>query len=144
MIELVLINQSRKTMPRAFLKKWAKTCALELKKRKIWPKVRGSLELTIVFMDPVPAKKLNQQYRDKNYATDVLSFSTGEGLGELVMCPQVLEKQAKEHGLSFQEETAYMVIHGILHLLGFDHERSKAGAHRMYGIQDQIFARFLK
>lgn len=141
MISVTLVNSSKVPMPKAFLKEWSEACARELRRRKVWPKVKGKLALTVVFLDPPAAKKLNKQYRRKNYATDVLSFSTGEGLGELVLCPQVLQRQAKEHELSFRLEAGYLTLHGILHLLGFDHEQSKAGAHRMYGIQDEVFAR---
>jgi probable rRNA maturation factor len=93
-------------------------------------------------------KKLNQQFRGRDYATDVLSFE-GQGLsddggavlGELVLCMPVIKRQAKEHGLSLNEELGYMVLHGILHLLGFDHERTRAEAARMFKVQDEIFAK---
>ena len=56
---------------------------------------RLNLELSIVFLDSAPAKKMNFQYRQKNYATDVLSFDGDfiEGMGELILCPEVLKKQ---------------------------------------------------
>lgn len=132
---LNLINQSEIPMPR----KWIQQCHdfiakdLKLKNR----------DLTIVFLDPVPARKINKQYRGKNYATDVLSFESqipGE-LGELVLCPQVLQRQAKEHDHSFKAELAYMLIHGVLHLLGYDHEKSAREAAKMFKIQDQLFDR---
>lgn len=104
----------------------------------------GKKELTIVFLDPVPARKINKTYRKKNYATDILSFESDMPaieLGELVICPQVLQKQAKEHDLSFKAELSYMLIHGVLHLLGYDHEKSKSEAKKMFDIQDQLFDR---
>jgi probable rRNA maturation factor len=106
-------------------------------------KISAKRELVIVFLDPIPAKKLNKTYRQKNYATDILSFegATPQDLGELVICPQVLQKQAKEHDLSFKAELAYMLIHGVLHLLGYDHERSATEAKKMFAIQDQLFDR---
>ena len=106
-------------------------------------KIKTSQELTIVFLDSTPARKLNKIYRKKNYATDILSFEGASPLelGELVICPQVLQKQAKEHDLSFKAELAYMLIHGVLHLLGYDHERSATEAKKMFQIQDQLFDR---
>lgn len=118
------------------------------------------LELDLIFLNQNEAKKLNFEHRKKNYATDVLSFTledsfqfprsknkfittinTGEALslGELVMCPQVLKNQAKDHNLKFQEEIHYMITHGLLHLLSLDHERSKNEEDIMFSIQDEIF-----
>lgn len=118
------------------MKSCVRKVSQELKKRQI--RLPPS-ELVIVFLDPLPAKKINNDFRKRNYATDVLSFQNGQGLGELLICPQVIAKQAKEHGLGFNQELAYMILHGILHLLGFDHEKSKAGAKKMFRLQDEIF-----
>lgn len=126
-------------MPR----KWVKTC-LELTQKELFKKKMKIHQesLTVVFLDSAAAKKMNQKFRGKNYATDVLSFAGDqESLGELIMCPQVLTKQAKEHGHSFKAELGYMLIHGVLHLLGYDHEKSKKEATVMFQIQDQVFDR---
>lgn len=131
----ILVNQSTVPMPKVFLKSWTKKLERELKRWKL--EVDG--ELTIVFLNPVEAQKLNRQYRKRNYPTDVLSFLDHEGLGDLVICPQVVAKQAKENQHSFKDELGYMVVHGVLHLLGFDHEKSKQKARVMYQIQDAIF-----
>ena len=137
-MNLTLVNQSKIPMPRKWLDECADFISKELKKE-----LKVKTDLTIVFLDPRPAKKINFQFRKKNYATDVLSFPSefpGE-LGELILCPQVLKRQAKEHDLSFKAELAYMLIHGVLHLLGWDHERSTKEATQMFRIQDQIFDR---
>jgi rRNA maturation RNase YbeY len=82
-------------------------------------------------------KKLNSHYRDKSYATDVLSFQapsvfrTQGLLGELLICKSVLMRQAREHGHSAQIELEVLIVHGILHLLGFDHEKSPKQAREM-------------
>ena len=104
------------------------------------------MELTVVYLDPPAARQLNFQYRQKDYATDVLSFGdkSSDSLGELVICPQVLKKQAKDHGLSYQQELAYMILHGVLHLLGYDHETNERQAKLMFAIQDDIFAKNMK
>lgn len=124
-------------MPRAFIKKTTARIEKLLGKKRIrLPKS----ELVVVFLDPGPAKKINFEFRKKNYATDVLSFQNGQGLGELLICPQVIAKQAKEHALTFHQELAYMILHGILHLRGFDHEKGAAQAKKMFKLQDEVFA----
>jgi probable rRNA maturation factor len=103
-------------------------------------------ELVVVFVDKEEAQRLNFQFRGKNYATDVLSFSSiaGDAIGELVLCPDILQLQAREIGWSFRNEAAYMCLHGLLHLLGFDHEKSERQARRMFSLQDDIFFGELK
>lgn len=140
------VNNSSVTMPRQFLKKLTAQLSQELLVRKVLSKAQSNLELTIVFLNQAPAKKLNFSFRKKNYATDVLSFPGDEALGtlgELILCPQVLKAQAKEHEMSFHEELGYMVIHGVLHLLGFDHEKTEYQAKKMFRLQDQIFDKLL-
>ena len=123
---------------------WINSLLLELgKKLSEREKKQLKKKLTIVFLDRMAAKKLNLQWCQKNYPTDILSFAAGgaKDLGELVLCPQVLKAQATDHAHSFQAELGYMLIHGVLHLLGYDHEKSKAEAARMFEIQDQLFDR---
>ncbi len=97
--------------------------------------------LMCVFVNSAEIRRLNKKFRDKDRATDVLSFAPVEpdSLGELVFCPQVIRKQAFEHGLSYRDELLYMLIHGILHLLGYEHEKSDKQARVMYRLQDRIF-----
>lgn len=139
MLQVEIINQSATRVPRQFLLAKVKEIYRELVRRKI--KIKAQQQLTVVFLDLEPARELNLRYRQKNYATDVLSFdgSSSEELGELVLCPQVLKVQAREHGLTYQQELTYMVLHGILHLLGYDHEKSKRQEKVMFAIQDEIF-----
>ena len=141
---LNLINQSSIRMPKAYLSAWVKYVTRYLRHKKIGEDFFKK-ELTIVFVDKQEAQKMNKHFRFKNYATDVLSFSGDWGsLGELVICPQVIQKQAVEHQLSFRDEAAYMVLHGILHLLGFDHEIGGDAAREMYELQDRIFENISK
>ncbi|MBX7231973.1 MAG: rRNA maturation RNase YbeY [Bdellovibrionales bacterium] len=97
-------------------------------------------ELSLIFVEPKVSQKLNLNYRNKNNPTDVLSFSaSGPLLGELVLCPQVIRKQAQDNLWTFRLELTYMVIHGILHLLGYEHEQGGIEAQRMLKLQDKIF-----
>ena len=142
----LIINQSSASIPRKFLGWWHESLIRELKRKSgLKSRERLSGELVVVFMDPAPAKQLNKEYRGKEYATDVLSFESDdpESLGELIICPQVIKKQAKDHGLLFREELAYMLTHGVLHLLGYDHETSQKDAEEMFSLQDKTFEKLL-
>jgi len=103
--------------------------------------LKSKKELTVVLLSPQQMKEINFQYRKKNKPTDILSFAALEeaSLGELLLCPAVLKKQAKEHRHSLEAETFYMLIHGLLHLLGYDHEASAQEEKLMFRIQDHCF-----
>ncbi len=139
-MKLNIINKSKTSVPKVFLENWTEALTMKLKKNG-FPRALKGKELVLVFLEPQVAKKLNYQFRGKNYATDVLSFDPidPESIGELVICPQVLKKQAKAHGLSFNLELGYMVLHGVLHLLGFEHEENEEAALEMFKLQDEIF-----
>ena len=140
-IRLTIVNDSGARVPRAFLEQWMKSLA-RLAAREIPAKSFAGKELVIAFVDEKRARALNKEFRGKDYATDVLSFDAMEpgSLGELVICPKVIAKQAKEHGLLVREELGYMVLHGFLHLLGYDHENvSEKKARAMFALQDALF-----
>lgn len=87
-----------------------------------------SFELTIRLVESSESQQLNHQYRNRNTPTNVLSFpfELPEGieldlLGDLVICAEVVEQEAKQQNKSLTDHWAHMVIHGCLHLLGFDH-----------------------
>lgn len=103
----------------------------------------AKLEISIIILGESKAKKINLNFRDRNYATDVLSFDPIEesSLGELVFCGPVIGRQAKEHDLTFKEEFLYLLIHGVLHLLGYNHENGGRQAKRMYALQEKLFER---
>ncbi|MCJ8277720.1 MAG: rRNA maturation RNase YbeY [Bdellovibrionales bacterium] len=98
-------------------------------------------ELTLAFVEKSHIKKLNKQFRGKNKPTDILSFDGFEPgeLGELVLCGDIVDLQAKEHKLGKNEELGYLLIHGVLHLLGYEHEKGGAEEKKMFALQDQIF-----
>jgi len=88
-------------------------------------RVRESLSLAFVTKDQI--KELNKKFRNKNKPTDILSFEITEKeyLGEIVICPEIVEKNAKKYGIEKSQEMEKVFIHGILHLCGYDHEKSK-------------------
>ena len=138
-----LINHSTIPMPKAYLTACLKVVVSSLN-RKGHRKDLKNRELVIVFVDRQRGKELNSQFRNKNYPTDVLSFNgDGELLGELVLCAPIVKAQSKEHKISYRDECIYLVIHGILHLLGYEHERGGAEADLMYKVQDDLFEKVL-
>lgn len=116
-----------------------------VKRKTLKPKAQRLLQqtsqITLVFVGVALSRRLNAKYRYKDYATDVLSFAPTmpNSLGELVFCVPVLKRQSQEHGLSYRQELRYMLIHGVLHLLGYDHEANDRRAKDMYRLQDQLF-----
>lgn len=137
-MHIEIINQTQSKVPRKFITNWTKNIYKNLKKQKI---LKVEKDLIIVFVSSGKMKKLNSQFRGKSGPTDILSFEPIEEstFGELVLCLSVLKKQAKEHELSLNHEIGYMLIHGILHLLGYDHETSQKDANLMFKIQDALF-----
>jgi probable rRNA maturation factor len=87
--------------------------------------------LSIALVGQKRIKELNKIYRRKNRLTDVLSFEDEETLGEIIICPSEVKKNAKRFNSSFKKELKRVLIHGILHLLGYDHEVSIKKANEM-------------
>ena len=102
-------------------------------------------EVSISFVDANEIQGLNRDYRSKDSATDVLSFPVGNEftigpsrpLGDIVICMGVAQRQAEEYGHSLERELAFLVAHGMLHLLGFDHETQEDEA-KMQAAQDSV------
>ncbi len=97
-------------------------------------------ELSVLLTDDPGIQELNREYRSVDQPTDVLSFpqdeeaENGQGqtlLGDVVISVETAERQAKDHYLSLEEELILLLIHGILHLMGLDHERSEEEARIM-------------
>ena len=92
------------------------------------------LEVIINIVGPKKIRELNRQYRKKNTFTDVLSFNEPSifwplgnkknSIGELFICPQVIQENAKQYGVNYSEELKRVLIHGILHLLKYTHKKN--------------------
>jgi len=102
-------------------------------------------EVSISFMTEEEIKALNRDYRGKDSPTDVLSFPVGGGfaigaghpLGDIVICIDVARRQAEEYEHSIERELAFLLVHGMLHLVGYDHETLEDEA-AMCAAQDEI------
>ena len=81
-------------------------------------------EITVRFVDEIEGRSLNRDYRGKDYATNVLSFiySSTPVQGDLVICAPVVAREAQDQGKAIDAHYAHLIVHGALHLQGFDHE----------------------
>ncbi len=99
-------------------------------------------EINIVLEDGRTIRGLNKRFRGIDSATDVLSFPLEHGLGEVWISPNVIQTNADKFGVSFDEELLRIAVHGILHLLGYDHKKpfdgKKKQTEEMYIIQEEI------
>ncbi len=107
-------------------------------------KFEGNTEVSVIFVDNQEIAKLNEQYRNKPTPTDVLSFPLGENnhydinqetgaamLGDIVISMERAMEQAEMYGHSLQREVAFLTVHSMFHLLGYDHEAGGIEAVRM-------------
>ena len=113
---------------------------------------KGDFEVSVMFTDNEGIRAINKEYRDIDRETDVLSFPmTNDGeeftvdpetdcymLGDIVISVEKALAQAEEYGHSFKRELAFLTVHSMLHLLGYDHERSEEEEREMFGKQDIV------
>ena len=92
--------------------------------------------ITLRIVGAREARSLNRAFRRKNHATNVLSFSTGD----IVLCHPVIAREAREQGKSIAAHYAHQVVHGVLHLRGYDHKNKREAA-RMENAERRILAR---
>lgn len=106
---------------------------------------KRDVDLSVALVSPDEIRMLNKTYRHKDKVTDVLSFPeyadkeemvqhSGDSvfLGELILCYDYIKEAAHEDGVSLEQEMAYILSHGVLHLLGFDHSEE------MFALQDTV------
>ncbi|WP_027725034.1 rRNA maturation RNase YbeY [Tuberibacillus calidus] len=116
----------------------------------------GNAELSLTFVDNPTIHKINLEYRGKDYPTDVISFALEEiteeevpiigedvprVLGDIIVSVPKAVSQAEEYGHSFEREIGFLVVHGFLHLLGYDH-MEKADEQEMFALQEDILNKF--
>jgi len=126
-------NLTKSDVDEKFLKRIAKKVLKGENKKEIG--------LSIVLAGQGRIRELNKKYRGKNRVTDVLSF--GDELNEVVICLSEVKKTAKIYHSTFKKELARVLIHGILHILGYDHEVSPKKAREMEKKQEYYLSRLL-
>lgn len=107
------------------------------------------MQLSVVLVDAVEMKRLNKVYRGKDSVTDVLSFNLGgvsdpgPKSNEIVLCWEEINRQAQNNKKSFNYHLIYLLIHGILHLLGYEHEGVREeDSERMFALQASLVGEF--
>lgn len=146
MVDLVLKNRTAsRTWGPAFFRRVVTVCEPHLKLPR-----RHTGELGIVLVGRSEIRRLNRTWRHKDKPTDVLSFAlttrpiagyTAVSLGDLFICPAVVREKAKAAGTGVRVQMTWTVVHGLLHLAGYDHERSTAAAARMAALERKILQR---
>jgi len=137
-LDLQLATEAGDLPAEAQLRRWVE---LALRQRT------ADSELTIRLVGAEEGQELNRTYRHKDYATNVLSFpaEVPDGLldipllGDLVICVPVVEREAREQNKALEAHWAHLVIHGCLHLLGYDHIDDEE-AEEMEGLERQLLA----
>ena len=98
-------------------------------------------EITVRIVDALEGKVLNRDYRHKDYATNVLTFDYAQEpvvCADLVLCAPVVAREAQENGKTLEAHYAHMLVHGILHAQGWDHETSAEDADEMEALETDI------
>ncbi|RUM59693.1 MAG: rRNA maturation RNase YbeY [Persephonella sp.] len=137
----ILVNKEiyDRDITKKFVKEITKKILEELNLDKV--------EVSITLTDNDKIRELNKNWRNKDKETDVLSFPINEKplryrytvLGDVIISIPFAKRQAEEIGYSYKEEILRLLIHGILHLLGYDHEKDEKEAEIMFSLQDRIF-----
>ena len=111
-------SRSRRTPPATRFRKWVRAAAT------------GRTEVTVRLVGAAEGRGLNLAYRGKDYATNVLTFAYEPGFGDIVLCPAVIAREAREQGKLLEAHYAHLTVHAVLHLRGYDHAQA-ADAARM-------------
>lgn len=103
----------------------------------------ANAEITVRIVDAPEAQQLNHSYRQRDYATNVLTFHydyAPQVCADLVLCAAVVEDEAQQQGKSLQAHYAHLLVHGVLHAQGLDHEQDEAAALAMEAHEVRILA----
>lgn len=123
----------KETIPRNKLRQWIQAALF------------APAELTVRFVNAEEGRTLNREYRGKDYATNVLTFAYTEDedsevtQADIILCTDVLQREADEQKKSVEAHTAHLVVHGVLHAQGYDHETDEEAA-EMEALEIEILA----
>ena len=122
------------TLPRPEIRRWVKAAQF------------APAELVIRFVDDSEGRTLNRDYRGKDYATNVLTFAYDDAevvmdtdivRADIVLCVDVLLREAQQQAISVMQHAAHLIVHGVLHAQGYDHEADDEAA-EMEALEDEI------
>lgn len=124
--------QHKALLSRTALRRWVKAAQM------------ADAELTLRFVEADEGQELNRTYRGKDYATNVLTFAYAQSeddpvSGDIILCCPVVAREAAEQGKTLEEHYAHLIVHGVLHAQGYDHEEDDE-AEEMEGIETDILA----
>ena len=121
----------RTALPRHLVRRWIRHA------------LAHDADITVRIVDAPEGQALNRAYRNKDYATNVLTFAydTEPLSADLVVCAPVVAREARENGKSLQAHYAHLIVHGTLHAQGWDHETGEADAQAMEAHESAILAR---
>jgi probable rRNA maturation factor len=123
----------KETLPRTQLRRWVQAALF------------APAELTLRFVNAEEGQILNREYRNKDYATNVLTFAYTEDedaevtQADIILCTDVLMREAQEQRISLEAHAAHLVVHGVLHAQGYDHEAEEEAA-EMEQLETEILA----
>jgi probable rRNA maturation factor len=151
MIEIEFIDETE-TMDESKLENLSQLLQLAAEMEAVNP----NTEVSVTFVENQRMQEINREYRNIDKPTDVISFALeeeGEGeiavigddlptvLGDIIVSVQKAEEQAKDYGHSYERELGFLLIHGFLHLLGYDH-LNEEDEKKMFGRQEEILHQF--
>ncbi len=105
--------------------------------------LENDAEITVRIVDAEEGQALNRDYRQKDYATNVLTFDYTQApvvTADLVLCAPVVAKEAKENKKTLQAHYAHLLVHGTLHAQGYDHETGQQDAEEMEALETKVLA----
>lgn len=95
-------------------------------------------KIHIVEISDPESRKINRQYRGRSQAANVLSFRYSQDYGEILLCPAVIRREAKEQRNTYQYQKKWMIVHGLLHLAGLHHEKSLKSRKKFERIEQKL------
>ncbi|GAB6066463.1 rRNA maturation RNase YbeY [Aquifex pyrophilus] len=138
----VLVRLKKRKVRKSDIERWALEALSALNLQGV--------ELSVYITDDEEIRELNKTYRGKDKPTDVLSFPLNETvnglkiLGDIVISQDTAERQARELGHSLNDEVKRLLIHGIVHLLGYDHERGGEEEKKFFELENYLLSKLSK
>lgn len=130
-VRVQLASRSRRIPPASRFRSWVRAAA---------PGATDVTDVTIRLVTVTEGRRLNMAFRGRNYATNVLTFAYDTAHGDIVLCPQIIVREARAQAKSLEAHYAHLTVHAILHLRGHDHKR-RTDAARMERAEVRILRR---